>query len=287
MKIKEHPLIKEGKIMLVAGVYDVLSAKIAQKAGFSAVVLTGYGVSASYLGEPDFGLLTQTEILDNARRVVQATNLIVTVDADTGYGGPLNVQRMTRELIKMGAFGMILEDQKWPKRCGHMRGKEVIDAQEHALKIRAAKDAAGSAPFLITARTDAIATHGLDEAIRRAKLYKDAGADVLFVEAPQTKDVLKRIGKEVPHPLTVNMIEGGLTPLLSLEEIYELGFSIVGYVLTGLFAAAQALEKAYRTLRIEGTSTSMNKDMMGFNDFTNIIGLEKRYQEDEKYKIEK
>jgi len=286
MNANVHPLINTNKVMLIAGVYDVLSAKIAQRAGFPAVVLTGYGVSASYLGEPDFGLLTQSEILDVARRVIQAVDIMVTVDADTGYGGPLNVQRMVQELIKIGAGGMILEDQRWPKRCGHMRGKEVIGAEEHAMKIRAAKDAAGEIPFIVTARTDAIATHGLDEAIRRAKLYKEAGADMLFVEAPRSEEELRRIGRELPPPLAVNMIEGGLTPIRSLDELYEMGFFAVGYVLTGLFAAAKALERAFTTLRSEGKSPSITSDLMSFEDFTSIVGLEKRYQEDEKYKIE-
>jgi len=286
MNANVHPLLNTNKVMLIAGVYDVLSAKIAQRAGFPAVVLTGYGVSASYLGEPDFGLLTQSEILDVARRVIQAVDIMVTVDADTGYGGPLNVQRMVRELIKIGAGGIILEDQRWPKRCGHMRGKEVIAAEEHAMKIRAAKDAAGEIPFIVTARTDTIATHGVDEAIRRAKLYKEAGADMLFVEAPRSKEELWRIGKELPPPLVVNMIEGGLTPVCSLEELYEMGFFAVGYVLTGLFAAAKALERAFITLRSEGESSSITSDLMSFEDFTSIVGLEKRYQEDERYKIE-
>jgi methylisocitrate lyase len=285
MSTSAHPLLKASKVMLIAGVYDVLSAKIAQRAGFSAVVLTGYGVSASYLGEPDFGLLTQSEILDVARRIVQAVDIMVTVDADTGYGGPLNVQRMVRELIKIGAGGVILEDQRWPKRCGHMRGKEVIGAEEHAMKIRAAKDAAGETTFIVTARTDAIATHGLDEAIRRAKLYKEAGADILFVEAPRSKEELRRIGGELPPPLAVNMIEGGLTPICSLEELYEMGFFAIGYVLTGLFAAAKALERAFITLRGEGESSSITRDLMSFEDFTSIVGLGKRYQEDEKYRI--
>ena len=175
---RAHTLIRERRIMVVPGVYDVLSAKIAERAGFPSVVLTGYGVAASHLGEPDFGLLTQTEILDVARRIIAAVRPAVIVDGDTGYGGPLNVQRMVRELVRMGARGVILEDQRWPKRCGHMRDKQVIDAEEHAAKIRAAREAQGEAPFLITARTDALETHGLDEAIRRALLYKERGADV-------------------------------------------------------------------------------------------------------------
>ena len=286
MNADVHPLLETNKVMLIAGVYDVLSAKIAQRVGFPAVVLTGYGVSASYLGEPDFGLLTQSEILDVARRIVQAVDIMVTVDADTGYGGPLNVQRMVRELLKIRAGGMILEDQRWPKRCGHMRGKEVIGAEEHAIKIRAARDAAGESRFIVTARTDALATHGVDEAIRRARLYKEAGADVLFVEGPRSKEDLRRIGGELPPPLAINMIEGGVTPVCSLEELYEMGFFVVGYVLTGLFAAAKALQRAFITLKKEGGSSSITSDLMSFEDSNSMVGLEKRYQEDERYKIE-
>ncbi len=286
MNANDHPLLETNKVMLIAGVYDVLSAKIAQCVGFPAVVVTGYGVSASYLGEPDFGLLTQSEILDVARRIVQAVDIMVTVDVDTGYGGPLNVQRMVRELLKIRAGGMILEDQRWPKRCGHMRGKEVIGAEEHAMKIRAAKDAAGESRFIVTARTDALATHGVDEAIRRARLYKEAGADVLFVEGPRNKEDLRCIGGELPPPLAINMIEGGVTPVCSLEELYEMGFFVVGYVLTGLFAAVKALERVFITLRKEGGSSSITSDLMSFEDSNSMVGLEQRYQEYEKYRIE-
>jgi methylisocitrate lyase len=279
-----HPLVREGRIAVVPGVYDVLSAKIAEHVGFPAVVLTGYGVAASHLGEPDFGLLTQTEILDVARRVTAAVRLAVIVDGDTGYGGPLNVQRMVRELVRMGARGVILEDQRWPKRCGHMRDKQVIDAEEHAAKIRAARDARGSQPFLITARTDALETHGLDEAIRRALLYKEAGADVLFVEGPRAHEELRRIGRELPRPLAVNLIEGGRTPLCSLEELHEMGFFSVGFVLSGLYAAAHALEQTYREIREKGTTLALGDRLMPFDEFNALVGLEARYAEDERYR---
>jgi len=280
----QHPLIAAGRIMVVPGAYDVLSAKIAARAGFPAVVLTGYGVAASYLGEPDFGLLTQTEMLDTARRVIQATGIGVIVDGDTGHGGPLNVQRMVRELVRMGARGVLLEDQQWPKRCGHMRGKAVIDAEEHAAKIRAAVDAKEGAGFLITARTDAIATHGLDEAIRRARLYKQAGADLLFVEGPRNVEELRRIGREVPRPLAVNLIEGGQTPLCSLEELSDMGFFSVGFVLSGLYAAARALERTYATIRRFGSTDSLGDALMRFDEFNRLVGVEKRYDEDERYR---
>jgi 2-methylisocitrate lyase-like PEP mutase family enzyme len=279
-----HPLIREGRIMVVPGVYDVLSAKIAERAGFPAVVLTGYGVSASHLGEPDFGILTQSEVLDVARRVTAAVKTGVIVDGDTGYGGPLNVQRLVRELVAMGARGVILEDQRWPKRCGHMRGKEVIEAEEHAAKIRAARDARGEARFMITARTDALETHGLQEAIRRALLYKEAGADVLFVEGPRSKEELAEIGRQLPSPLAVNLIEGGRTPICSPEELAEMGFFSLGFVLSGLYAAARALERTFRELRRHGSTEHLGDALMSFEEFNSLLGVEERYASDERYR---
>lgn len=279
-----HPLIRQGRLMVVPGVYDVLSAKIAERVGFPAVVLTGYGVSATYLGEPDFGLLTQAEMLDVARRVTAAVRISVIVDGDTGYGGPLNVQRLVRELVAMGARGVILEDQRWPKRCGHMRDKEVIPAEEHAAKIRAARDARGQAPFMITARTDALETHGLEEAIRRALLYKEAGADVLFVEGPRNREELAEIGRRLPPPLAVNLIEGGRTPLCSLEELAEMGFFSVGFVVSGLYAAARAIERTLRQLRRLGTTAHLGDQLMAFEEFNRLLGVEERYAVDERYR---
>jgi len=279
-----HPLVAAGEMMVVPGVYDVLSAKLAERAGFPVVVLTGYGVAASFLGEPDFGLLTQSEILDTARRVTAAVRIGVIVDGDTGYGGPLNVQRMVRELLAMDARGVLLEDQAWPKRCGHMRGKEVVPAEEHAAKIRAAVDARGKASFVITARTDALETHGLDEAIRRARLYKEAGASLLFVEGPRTVEELRRIGSELPPPLVVNLIEGGRTPLCSLEELQEMGFFSVGFVLSGLYASARALEETYRHIRATASTRDLEGRMSSFDEFNRMIGVEERYQDDARYK---
>ena len=271
--------------MVVPGVFDALSAKIAERAGFRAMMLTGYGLSASQLGEPDFGLLTHSEVVDAARRVASAVDAAVIVDGDTGYGGPLNVQRLVRELVAAGARGVVLEDQRWPKRCGHMRGKEVISAEEHAAKIRAAVEARGDGVFVVTTRTDAIATHGLDEAIRRARLYKEAGADVLFVEGPRDVEELRRIGAELPPPLAVNLVEGGRTPLCSLEDLVELGFFSVGFVLSGLYAAARALDETYRELRRAGTSKGLGDRLMSFDEFNELIGVEDRYADDERYKV--
>jgi len=283
-RIPAHPMVAQGRLMVVPGVYDALSAKIAERLGFPAVVLSGYALAAAYLGEPDFGLLTQSEVLDTARRVIGAVGIGVIVDGDTGYGGPANVARMVRDLVQMGARGVLLEDQQWPKRCGHMRGKEVIDAGEHAAKIRAAVDARGEASFMITARTDALATHGLDEAIRRAKRYKESGANLLFVEGPRTKEELRRIGGELPGPLVVNLIEGGQTPFCSLEELSEMGFFSVGFVLSGIYAAARALEQTYAAIRRDGTTSGLGERMMRFDEFNELVGVDRRYAEDERYR---
>jgi len=283
---KSHPLIDQSQIFMAAGVYDVLSAKIAQRAGFKSVVLSGYAVAASYLGEPDFGLLTQTEMLDVARRVCRAVDIGVIVDGDTGYGSALNVIRMVEECIEMGARGILLEDQVWPKRCGHMRGKSVVSMEEHVQKIRAAKETKGDAAFLITARTDARGPLGLEEAVRRGKAYKEAGADLIFIEAPQSLEEMQTITKEVPGPLVSNMIEGGKTPILPLEQLHEMGFISVGYVLTGLFAAARGLETAYKHLLENGSSIGLGEDkMMSFDELTDIVGLEEKYQVDERYRL--
>lgn len=282
----QHPLVKNGSVLLAAGVYDTLSAKLAERAGFSSLVLSGYAVSATYLGEPDFGLLTQSEILDVARRICRVVDVPLIVDGDTGHGGALNVRHMVKELIRIGASGVILEDQVWPKRCGHMRDKSVIPMEDHIQKIRAAVDARSGIdrPFIITARTDARGPLGLDEAIRRGIHYREAGADVIFVEAPQSKEELREIAEKIPGIKTVNNIEGGQTPILALEEVAELGFFSVGFVLTAVFAAAHAVEKAYAHILEHGSSQGLESEMMDFHRFAEVIGLDEKYAWDEKYK---
>ena len=281
-----HPLVANGQLFVVPGVYDVLSARIAHQTGFHAAVLTGYGVAASHLGRPDFGLFTQTEILDVARRILGSVEIRLVVDGDTGFGGPLNVQRMVKELVQMGASGLILEDQRWPKRCGHMRGKDVIDASEHAAKIRAAVDARGDSPLVLTARTDALETHGLDEALRRALLYKEAGADVLFVEGPRTRAELEQIAHALPGPLAVNLIEGGRTPLCSLEELAGMGFISVGFVLSGLYSAAHALQQTYAAILADGSTASRSDAMLSFPEFNAMIGVDGHMEQEERYRAQ-
>jgi methylisocitrate lyase len=266
------------------GVYDCLSAKIASRAGFEVIFITGYSVSATFLGEPDFGLLTQTELLAASQRICSVTPLPVIVDADTGYGNAVNVIRTVRELIRGGAAGMFLEDQIWPKRCGHMKGKQVVPLEEYLNKLRAAIDARGKDDFFIVARTDARQALGLEEAIRRGRAFKEAGADAVFIEAPNTKEEMREIGHSVPGPLVANMIERGVTPTMGPEELKELGFQLIVWPLGPLYASAHALESVYSTLRRAGTTHEIMDRLISFNDFNDIIGLKEKYALDEKYK---
>jgi len=212
----------------------------------------------------------------------------VIVDGDTGFGGPLNVLHMVESLVQMGAAGVILEDQTWPKRCGHMRGKSVVPMEEHVAKIRAAVDVRDrlKESFIITARTDARGPLGIDEAIRRGIAYREAGASIIFVEAPESEEELRRIASEIPGLKTVNNIEGGKTPILPLERAHELGFVSVGFVLTGLYAAARAIQQAYQHLLEHGTSQGLEERMMSFEEFGEVVGLEEKYALDEKFAAE-
>ncbi|MGI0011506.1 MAG: isocitrate lyase/PEP mutase family protein, partial [Nitrosopumilaceae archaeon] len=219
-------LYDNSKPLVVPGVYDAIGARIAQKIGFEAMFQTGYGTSATLLGMPDYGFIGATETVENARRICSAVSAPVIVDADTGYGNPLSVWKIVKELESAGASGIFLEDQKWPKRCGHMAGKEVIPKEEYAEKLRAALDARKSKDFIIVARTDARATEGLDAAIERCLQYKKIGADVIFVEAPESVAEMKKIGKSIDAPLVANMIEGGATPLLSAKMLHKMGFKL-------------------------------------------------------------
>lgn len=270
-------------LQIGVGVYDALSARLAERAGFDLLFISGFAVSATYLGEPDFGLLTQSEVIETARRVLRVARVPVIVDGDTGHGGPINVERLVRELVAIGAHGVLLEDQVWPKRCGHMRGKQVIPCEEHVQKIRAAVEARGSASLQILGRTDARAPLGLDEALRRARAYREAGADILFVEAPETQAELRRVGAELDGPLMANMVEGGQTPLLPAAELRALGFAYAVYPLTGLLASARALERSYAQLRAQGLSRP-RPELMEFDELTEIVGLEERLAAEARFK---
>ena len=248
ISLREHLETKKD-IIVLPGVYDALSARIAEKVGFSAAFQTGYGTSASLLGMPDFGFLNAGETIDNARRIINSVEIPILVDIDTGYGNPLNVWRMVNDLERIGASGVFLEDQVWPKRCGHMKGKSVITKEEYIPKLKAALDARKSRDFIIVARTDSLAQYGLDEAIERGKQYQKIGADVIFIEAPKTLEEMKRITEEINAPLLANMIEEGATPNLSSQELEKLGFRMVVFPLSALYSSTYAIKNVLSSLK--------------------------------------
>jgi 2,3-dimethylmalate lyase len=254
--------------VLAPGAYDALSARLVERAGFPAVYMTGFGASASLLGRPDVGLLSFDEMAGHARRLAQAVSVPLIADADDGYGNPLNVMRTVREYAAAGVAALHIEDQVAPKRCGHMEGKEVIDAAEMVEKVRAAVEARGEDGPLIIARTDARAVEGLDAALERARRYREAGADALFVEAPETEQEIEAVAAAFPDvPLVFNWVDGGKTPQLALERIRELGFALVIYPVTTLFAAARAVADVLDRL------PRADHDVPSFDAFTDMIGL--------------
>ena len=270
--------------LIMPGIYDALSAKIAARAGFEVTFITGYSLSATLLGEPDFGLLTQTEVVNAAQRICSVIDIPVIVDADTGYGNAINVIRTVQDLIRAGAGGMFLEDQVWPKRCGHMRGKQVIPLTEQLNKLRAAVEAKGNEDFFIVARTDSRQALGLDEAIKRGIAFKNAGADAVFIEAPESKDEMREIAKQVKGHLVANMLERGVTPLMGPEELKELGFDLIVWPLAPLYSVAKSLTDVYTTLRKEGSTLSILDRLMPFDEFNSIVGLDEKYLLDAKFK---
>jgi len=268
------------------GVYDTLSAKISQRVGFPMGFVSGYSVAATSIGEPDLGLLTQTEMIERARRICMSVEIPIIVDADTGYGNPLNVHRTVRELIAAGAAGCFLEDQVWPKKCGHMRGKRVVSREEYVHKIQAAVDARAGRDFFIVARTDALAAVGLDEAIARVEAARAAGADASFVEAPGSVELLAEIGRRAPKPVVANMLEGGKTPVLPKKQLVDMGYQLILYPLAGIFAAARAVESIYRQLRDHGTTLGDQARLMPFDQFNELIGVEEKYALAERFGAE-
>jgi len=260
--------------VVLPGCYDALGARLIEQAGFDAVYITGFGTSASLLGRPDVGLLGLSEMVDNARRIVAATDLPVIADADTGYGNQLNAIRTVQVYEQAGVAGIHIEDQQLPKKCGHMDGKAVVPRDEFVAKIAAAVEARQNPDFTIIARTDARAPHGLDDALDRARGARDAGADVLFVEALQSPDELATVASELADvPLMFNWVEGGKTPPLSYDEIAELGFTLIIMPLSTLLVATRAMQQVLQQIKQDGTPATAVESMMSFDDFTTTIGL--------------
>ena len=270
MTTRYRELIKRKEIAVMVGAYDALSAKLVERAGFDLTFVHDYGVSASLLGMPDMGLVTLTEMTDILEKVVKAVNIPVIGDGGCGFGNPLNTWRTVREYESIGVAGVNLEDQVYPKRCGHLAGKQVVEPAEMVEKIRAAVDARRDPDFVITARVDSIAIHGLDDAIKRANIYVEAGADMIFVEAPTTEADIQRIINETKAPSWINMVEGGKTPLVPIPKLQQMGAALVDYGPLVLFAAAGGVERALQALKRDGTSANHLQELMLFNEINAI-----------------
>ncbi len=270
-------------IIILPGVYDALTAKIAEDVGFETAFQTGYGTSASLLGMPDFGFLNAGETLENAKRIINSVNIPILVDIDTGYGNPLNVWKIVKDLERIGAKGIFLEDQVWPKRCGHMTGKTVIPKEEYILKLNAAMDAREDNEFIIVARTDSLAQFGIEEAIERGKEYKRIGADVIFIEAPKSIDQMELIAKEIKAPLLANMIEEGITPNLTADQLRKMGFKMVVFPLSALYSATFAIKQTLQTLKKTGTTKELKNKMITFEEFNDLVNLSVYRKLEKKY----
>jgi 2,3-dimethylmalate lyase len=267
-------LLDSGQTIVAPGAFDPLAARLVEEAGFAAVYMTGFGTSAALLGRPDVGLLTMTEMADNAGRIAACVDIPVIADADTGYGNPLNVIRTVGVYEAAGVAGLHIEDQVAPKKCGHMEGKQVISAEEMAQKVRAAVDARTDPDFVIIARTDARAVEGLDSALDRARRYRDAGADALFIEALVSEAEIEAAVRAFPDvPLLFNWAEGGKTPPVGLDRLTELGYRIVIFPIGTLLAATAAMRRVLAEIAAAGTPAAVLGDLPTFGEFTDFIGL--------------
>lgn len=265
-------LLREEKILVAPGAHDALTARVIEKSGFKAIYMTGYGQAASSLGKPDIGLLTMTEMLDRARKLSSCVDIPVIADADTGFGNAITVMRTVEEYEAAGVAAIQLEDQVAPKRCGHMLGRKVISMEEMVGKIKAAKAARKDPDFQIIARTDARTIHGIEEAIRRAKAYEEAGADIIFVESVETVEEMELVNKEVTVPTLANMVEGGRTPLLKNYELEKVGYDLVIYPTASTYVTAKAMFDLMDKLKQDQTTETSIEDMITFPQFNELIG---------------
>jgi len=277
-------LLVPGKCLVMPGVFDGISARVADGVGFDALYMTGYGCVASALGMADAGLATYSEMLDRVRCVAGAVRVPFIADGDTGYGGLLNVDRTVRGYAAAGAAGIQLEDQEFPKKCGHTEHRRVIPADDAVAKIRVAAEARPSRDFLIVARTDARYSEGMDEALRRAERFLDAGADILFVESPESLEELRRVAETFRGAtLLANMVEGGRTPYLSAGELAQIGFGVAIYPATGFLTAARALQIAYEHLRSAGIGTGSDAPMLPFAEMNALMGFPAVHQFEQRH----
>jgi len=278
-------LIDRKGIIVMPGVYDCVSAKLAEKARFELVGITGAGVAASVLGLPDVGLISMAEVLNQTRNVVKSVNIPVFADCDTGYGNPLNVYRTIQEFEEAGVAGLFIEDQVFPKRCGHFERKQLISKEEMIKKIEAALDARKDPDLVIMARTDARAVNGLDEAIARAKAYVKAGVDMIFIEAPQTAGELEKVAQSIDIPMMANLVEGGKTPIVSVQELERMGFKFASFSGSAQRIAMRAMQELFNTLKTTGRLDSILEKIAPLNERSELLGLPRFYGMEEKYGV--
>ena len=271
---KLRALLKEKGIIEAPGAYDAWSARLIEAAGYPCVYMTGYGVSASVLGKPDIGLITLTEMATMAKHMAESVSVPVIADADTGYGSSLNVVRTVQEYEAAGVAGIQLEDQVMPKRCGHMEGKELVSMEEMVAKIKAAVWARKDPDTVIIARTDARAVIGFDEALKRSKAYSEAGADVIFFEAPQSEEEMILLNKGIDVPTLANMVDKGKTPFLHVDRLEEMGYKIVIYPVVPIYAATKAVLKVLKDLKEQGSTKNIKDQIVDFPEFNKMIGLQ-------------
>ena len=290
-KRKDLRMLLSGKeIVLAPGVGDALAAKIAQVAGIQCLAMGGYSVTAVHLAQPDVGLLSMTEMATALKEICDATDIPVIADGDNGYGNALNVIRTEYEFEKAGAACIFFEDQVWPKRCGHMDGKQVITMEEHAQKIRAAVDARIDKETLIMARTDSRAVYGIDDAIGRCKKYAEAGAEVLFADGLCSREEIERFAKELQGEgafLVANMIEGGKTPIIPAKELEQMGYSLVFWACSAVYTVSKALYDLFSGLKANGTTEATVANMIEFGRFNHFIGLDHYKEMERKYKVDR
>lgn len=277
--------LKKSGALVGVGVYDALSARIAELCGFEVVHHSGFGTAATLLGAPDIGLLDFTEMCQRVKSIARAVSIPVLGDADTGYGNPLNVYRTVHEYIWAGSAGLFIEDQRWPKRCGHMEGKEIIGWDEMKGKLEAAIDAKRELDpdFVIIYRTDAVAVAGIEEAVARGNAAAALGVDMVFVEALESKEQMERAVREIDAPLMLNLIEGGKTPLFSVKEAESMGFKYIVFALTPLFSATKGMIEALSHLKKTGSSKGLEEKLVSFDQFTDIVKLKDLLAMEKKY----
>jgi 2,3-dimethylmalate lyase len=276
--------LRAKELLVAPGVFDGISARIADHMGFEALYMTGYGTVASHLGLPDAGIATYSDMVGRVEVIAGGTTTPLIADGDTGYGGLLNVQHTVRGYEAAGAVAIQLEDQEFPKKCGHMLGRRVVPIEDMVDKVKVAVASRESGDFLIIARTDARTTLGLDEALRRAEAYAKAGADILFVESPESVEEMRAIGRSFDRPLMANMVEGGRTPVLDRKTLEEIGYSIAIYPAFGFLAAGDALRSAYRHLKEKGSSVGANVPLYKFGEFSELMGFDAVSEFDKAYR---